>query len=86
MASAAHRDNRMGWHALAWLGRLIVAFFFVYAGWIKIGDPAGFAKDIRGYEVFPELATNAMAYIIPGSRSSRSPCCSPGYGAARPGY
>lgn len=53
------------WHALAWLGRLVVAGLFLYAAAIKIVDPQAFATDIRGYEIFPTAATNAMAFLIP---------------------
>ncbi len=65
MAEQVKPGNKVIWHLIAWLGRLTVAFFFFYAGSIKIGDPTQFAWDIRGYAVFPEVGTNAMAYLIP---------------------
>jgi len=57
--------RRMALHGVAWACRLVVAGLFLYAAGIKIGDPTAFARDIRGYELFPEIATNALAYLLP---------------------
>lgn len=56
---------RLAWHLVAWPARLLVAGLFVYAAVKKIADPAAFAADIRGYELFRVALTNAMAYTVP---------------------
>lgn len=59
------RAGRIALHVIAWFCRLAVAGLFIYAAVLKIGDPTAFAKDIRGYELFPEVATNTLAYLLP---------------------
>ena len=51
--------------AVAWGGRLVVGGLFLLAAGLKIRDPMQFASDIRSYLVFPPLATNTMALLIP---------------------
>jgi uncharacterized membrane protein YphA (DoxX/SURF4 family) len=42
-----------------------VGLVFLAAAYGKIQDPARFADEIRGYQMVPVIATNAMAYILP---------------------
>ncbi len=52
-------------HEIACLARVIVGGLFIYAAQAKIAQPDQFARDIRAYEIFPEVVTNAMAYTVP---------------------
>ncbi len=45
--------------------RWIVGICFVYASFHKIGDPAGFAKIIYGYGLFPHETINILAIVVP---------------------
>lgn len=45
--------------------RLILSISFIYASYHKIQDPAGFARIIYGYAVFPDFSINLLAIIIP---------------------
>ena len=45
--------------------RLILGMTFVFAAYHKIYDPAGFAKIIYGYAIFPKFAINILAIIVP---------------------
>ena len=45
--------------------RLVIGVTFVYSSYHKIEDPAGFAKIIYGYAVFPHLSINIIAIIFP---------------------
>lgn len=45
--------------------RLVVGAVFLYAGAIKIADPAAFAKNIYHYQMLPDLAVNLMALMLP---------------------
>lgn len=45
--------------------RIILGAVFIYAGWIKIIDPLGFAKAIYNYRIFPDLLISPAAIIIP---------------------
>jgi hypothetical protein len=47
------------------LGRLIVGGVFVFAGVIKLLDPAKFAQDIANYQAFPHWTWNLAAAIVP---------------------
>jgi putative oxidoreductase len=50
---------------LGWVGRLIVAGVFVFAGAVKLLDPAAFAQDIANYQAFPYWTWNLAAAVIP---------------------
>lgn len=50
---------------LVWGMRLLLGGIFVYASWHKILDPAGFAKIIYGYGLFPAVSINLLAIWIP---------------------
>ena len=50
---------------LIFLIKLILGITFVYASWHKIADPAGFAKILYGYAIFPGFSINILAIIIP---------------------
>ena len=45
--------------------RWILALVFIYAGLIKIYDPAGFAKNIDNYQVLPYFLVTVVAAILP---------------------
>ena len=53
-----HRRTRL-------VARWILGGTFVYAALHKIVDPAGFAKIIYGYSLFPEYSINLIAIITP---------------------
>jgi len=48
-----------------WALRLILGAIFIYAGYIKIIDPHGFAKNIFQYQLLPDLLVNISALILP---------------------
>ena len=50
---------------IGWVGRLIVAGVFVFAGAVKLLDPAAFAQDIANYQAFPYWTWNLAAAVIP---------------------
>ena len=50
---------------VGWAGRLIVAVVFVYAGALKLLDPAAFAEDIANYQAFPHWTRNLAAAVVP---------------------
>jgi hypothetical protein len=49
------------WRFLA----VLVGALFVYAGAVKIGDPARFAGDIQNYHVFPWVVNLPLAFYLP---------------------
>lgn len=44
---------------------LIVGGVFIYAGWIKIIDTPGFAKNIYQYQLLPDFWVNLSAIVLP---------------------
>lgn len=67
MATLSQR-NKPAWHANGWVDlalRLLVGGVFVLASIHKILDPAGFAKIIYGYALFPASTINLIAIILP---------------------
>lgn len=50
---------------VGWLGRVIVAGVFVFAGAQKLLDPAAFAQDIANYQAFPWWTWNLAAAVVP---------------------
>ncbi|MBU8910067.1 MAG: DoxX family membrane protein [Desulfobacterales bacterium] len=50
---------------ILFLIRLILGVTFVYAGYHKIADPAGFAKILYGYALFPGFSINILAITVP---------------------
>lgn len=64
MNNAATRYAR--WPDLVvWALRLILGAIFIYAGYIKIIDPHGFAKNIFQYQLLPDVLVNISALILP---------------------
>lgn len=55
------------WWSILWphAARLLVGGIFIYAGYVKIIDVPGFAKNINNYQMLPDLAVNAAAIILP---------------------
>ncbi len=47
------------------VGRLITAGVFIYAGVLKLFDPAAFAQDIGNYQAFPHWTWNLAAAVVP---------------------
>lgn len=47
------------------LFRIIVGFVFVYAGILKISDPAGFSDAINNYDLLPLSFVNFFAITLP---------------------
>jgi putative oxidoreductase len=47
------------------LGRMIVGGVFVFAGVLKLLDPAAFAQDIANYQAFPHWTWNLAAAVVP---------------------
>ena len=45
--------------------RLVLGMTFIGASYHKIADPAGFAKILYGYAVFPNISINVLAITIP---------------------
>ena len=50
---------------LLFLFRVIVGFVFIYAGILKISDPAGFSDAIKNYDLLPLSFVNIFAIILP---------------------
>ena len=51
--------------AAGWLGRLVAGGVFVFAGALKLLDPAAFAQDIGNYQAFPWWTWNLAAAVVP---------------------
>ncbi|MFV8750024.1 MauE/DoxX family redox-associated membrane protein [Nannocystaceae bacterium ST9] len=51
--------------AAGWIGRLVAGGVFVYAGGLKLLDPAAFAQDIGNYQAFPWWTWNLAAAVVP---------------------
>ncbi|MDB6108996.1 MAG: putative methylamine utilization protein MauE [Pedosphaera sp.] len=49
-----------------WLLRLVVGGAFVFAGALKIADPAKFAIAVSNYRLVPDDLINLMAVLLPG--------------------
>ncbi|HMP91221.1 MAG TPA: MauE/DoxX family redox-associated membrane protein [Kiritimatiellia bacterium] len=45
--------------------RLILGIVFIYAGYIKILDPASFAKNVYQYQILPDAWVNITSLILP---------------------
>jgi uncharacterized membrane protein YphA (DoxX/SURF4 family) len=66
MPTLWQRLDRSGIPLLA--ARLILGATFIYMGYKKIGDPVGFLKQVRMYEMIPEgtpFPLNSVAIILP---------------------
>ena len=60
--------NSGDWRSNGWLDlalRWLLGGLFVLASAHKITDPAGFAKILFGYDLFPAAAINLIAIILP---------------------
>ncbi|MGA1193262.1 MAG: MauE/DoxX family redox-associated membrane protein [Kiritimatiellia bacterium] len=55
------------WWSILWphAAHLIVGVVFIYAGWIKIIDTPGFAKNIYQYQLIQDIWVNLSAIILP---------------------
>ena len=63
MRSRRQQNNRD--IAICFILRLMLSITFIYASYHKIEDPAGFAKILYGYAVFPGYSINILAIIVP---------------------
>ncbi len=45
--------------------RIILGGLFIYSGWVKIADPAGFAQTIANYQLIPVIWGNWLALFLP---------------------
>lgn len=52
-------------HILHWLLRLLLAGVFIWAGAIKLGDPAAFATNIENYRIVGQAASATLAVYLP---------------------
>lgn len=59
------RQNKHYSELFHFIIRLTLGMTFIYASYHKIADPAGFAKIIYGYSVFPNTSINLLAIVIP---------------------
>ena len=50
---------------LSFVLRLVVGGIFVYAGVVKILDPAQFANDVANYRLLPSVLVNFVAITLP---------------------
>jgi putative oxidoreductase len=50
---------------LVFIIKLVLGITFIYASFHKIEDPAGFAKILYGYSIFPGFSINILAITIP---------------------
>ena len=50
---------------LLFLFRVIIGFIFIYAGTLKISDPAGFSDAINNYDLLPLSFVNYFAITLP---------------------
>lgn len=54
-------SSQLAMHA----ARLLLGGVFIYAGYVKIIDPAGFAKNIYQYQLLPDFWVNVSAVFLP---------------------
>jgi len=50
---------------LCFIIKLVLGITFIYASYHKIADPAGFARILYGYAIFPDFSINFLAITIP---------------------
>ena len=58
-------NNLLSNKYLLLLFRIIVGFVFIYAGILKISDPAGFSDAINNYDLLPLSFVNFFAITLP---------------------
>ncbi len=62
-ASSTRAQHFLPW--LQWAAVLTLAGVFASAAWPKLLNPAGFAEDLRNYQLFPEWSIVYMASVVP---------------------
>ena len=45
--------------------RVFLGFVFLYAAWIKLADPPGFARALWNYRILPSEVINVWALLLP---------------------
>lgn len=65
----ASRERSSAWRAAQpWVGlvlRLLLAAVWIWAALSKVGDPAGFVRAVRAYDLAPEWLAEAIGYGLP---------------------
>ncbi len=61
----AKMNNFLNNKYLLFLFRIILGFIFIYAGILKISDPAGFSDAIYNYKLLPLSFVNFFAITLP---------------------
>jgi uncharacterized membrane protein YphA (DoxX/SURF4 family) len=51
--------------ALAVVLRVVVGGSFIYAGWVKVGDPAGFADSVASFAMLPNALISSFTLSLP---------------------
>lgn len=59
---------------LALIFRLFLGGLFVYAGSVKVLDPAGFAQAVYNYRLVPDWSVNLVAIILPWLEMTTGAC------------
>lgn len=62
-----NKGLQSGMFAVLWphAVRLLLGGIFIYAGYVKIIDPFGFAKNIYQYQLVPDIVVNVSAVALP---------------------
>ncbi len=55
------KKRKLLWQLL----RIFIAVIFIYAGTIKIADPAGFAEQVDNYRILPYFFVTLVAVVLP---------------------
>ena len=62
--SMQDRNQRLKW-LMSWCLRVVLAGIFLYAGWVKVSDPALFAIQVRNYELLSDPWVALVAISLP---------------------
>lgn len=54
--------------------RLVVGGVWLYAGWIKIGDPEGSVTAVRAYQLLPLSLADAVGRVLPALEMAIGAC------------
>jgi cobalt-zinc-cadmium efflux system protein len=62
-----NKDSQPGLFFALWphAVRILLGGIFIYAGYVKIIDPAGFAKNVYQYQLLPDFYVNVSALFLP---------------------
>jgi putative oxidoreductase len=48
-----------------WALRAVIGIAFIYAGWLKVQDPAGFADSVAAFAILPKWSISGFALALP---------------------